>query len=179
MQFLQTVVIVVMSRIESFPPLSAPGAHTLILGSMPGVASLQAQQYYAHPRNLFWPLVCAALGIDASLPYTERVRQVAEQGFAVWDVLAACRREGSLDTRIVAESIEVNDFANFFAAHPLIGRVFFNGTTAERFFYRYAAPRLDAETLSRLQCRRLPSTSPANASIKLADKTAAWKEIVR
>lgn len=176
---MRTVILIVMSRIESFPPLSAPEAHTLILGSMPGVASLQAQRYYAHPRNLFWPLVCAALGIDAAMPYGERARQITGQGFAVWDVLAACRREGSLDTRIVAESIEVNDFANFFAVHPLIGRVFFNGTTAERFFQRYAVPLLDAETMSRLQCRRLPSTSPANASIKLADKTAAWKEIAR
>jgi len=164
-----------MSRLEGFPPIAAADAHTLILGSMPGAASLAAGEYYAHPRNGFWAIVCAVLGIDAALPYAERARGLAERGYALWDVLGACRRQGSLDARIDAESIEVNDFAGFFAAHPRIDRVFFNGTTAESCFRRHVAPGLGG----RFDCRRLPSTSPANASIPYAAKLAAWQEIAR
>lgn len=166
-----------MSRLEGFPPIAAADAHTLILGSMPGAASLAAGEYYAHPRNGFWTIVCAVLGIDATLPYAERARGFAERGYALWDVLGACRRQGSLDARIEADSIEVNDFAGFFAAHPHIERVFFNGTTAEACFRRHVAPGLGVRF--GVDCRRLPSTSPANASITYAAKLAAWQEIAR
>lgn len=164
-----------MSRLEGFPPISQPHAHTLILGSMPGAASLAARQYYAHPRNGFWPIVCAVLGLDAALPYAERARLFAERGYALWDVLGACRREGSLDADIEPESMEVNDFAAFFAAHPGIGRVFLNGTAAATLFGRHVAPGLD----ERIVWLRLPSTSPANASCSYAKKLAAWQEIAR
>ena len=165
-----------MSRLEGLPPIAAATAHTLILGSMPGAASLAAQAYYAHPRNLFWPIVAEVLGIDAALPYAERTRRFAEQGFALWDVLAACRRSGSLDARIEAESIEVNDFGPFFVAHPGIRRVFFNGATAEHCFRRRVAARIAGGAFAG---RRLPSTSPANASIPYVAKLAAWREIAQ
>jgi hypoxanthine-DNA glycosylase len=165
-----------MSRLEGLPPIAAATAHTLILGSMPGAASLAAQAYYAHPRNLFWPIVAEVLGIDAALPYPERTRRLAEQGFALWDVLAACRRPGSLDARIEAESIEVNDFGPFFADHPGIRRVFFNGATAEHCFRRHVAAGISGVAFG---ARRLPSTSPANASIPYAAKLAAWRGIAR
>ncbi len=166
-----------MSRLEGFPPIAAPGAHTLILGSMPSAASLAARQYYAHPRNLFWPLVGAVLAIDPQLPYAERAQRFAAAGFALWDVLGACRRPGSLDAAIEPASIEPNDFAAFFEVQPEITRIFFNGATAQQLFQRHVLPRLagrlPAERL------RLPSTSPANASIGHAAKLAAWRVIAR
>lgn len=166
-----------MSRRSAFPPVAAPHAHTLILGSMPGQASLAAGQYYAHPRNLFWPFVERILGIPCAAPYTERCEALARQGYALWDVLGACRRAGSLDQAIEAESIEVNDFAAFLAAHTQVDRIFFNGGYAERTFRRHALPQLDGMALPALT--GLPSTSPANASIPYAIKLQAWAGIAR
>lgn len=162
-----------MSRLEGFPPIASPHAHTLILGSMPGAASLAAGEYYAHPRNAFWPIVCEVLGIAPSLPYPERASQLAARGFALWDVLGACRRKGSLDADIETDSIEVNDFPTFFAAHPAIARVFFNGAAAEACFRRHVATAVPRP----LHYRRLPSTSPANASWSADAKLDAWREI--
>lgn len=164
-----------MSRLQAFPPIAAPHAHTLILGSMPGAASLAAGQYYAHPRNGFWPIVCAVLGIDPALPYADRMQAFAARGYALWDVLGACRRKGSLDADIEPDSMVVNDFPAFFAAHPHIGRVFLNGTAAETLFRRHVASVLER----RVVWRRLPSTSPANASWPFAAKLDAWREIAR
>jgi len=166
-----------MSRLEGFPPIAADRAHTLILGSMPGSASLAAYEYYAHRRNLFWPIIGKVLGIDPALPYAERTRRLAATGFALWDVLGACRRRGSLDSNIEAESIEVNDFETFFATHPSIERVFCNGATAEQCFRRHVLPMVGERFA--LALRRLPSTSPANASIPYVLKLAAWREIAR
>lgn len=164
-----------MSRLQAFPPLASGDAHTLILGSMPGMASLAAGQYYAHPRNLFWPIVAEVLGIPADLPYAERTRRLRTQGFALWDVLGACRRPGSLDASIERDSIEVNDFAAFLAEHSRIGRIFFNGTAAERMFRQRTLPTLPFH--GEIQMFRLPSTSPANASIPYPHKLAAWKAL--
>lgn len=166
-----------MSRLQAFPPIAATTAHTLILGSMPGAASLAAGQYYAHPRNLFWPIVGAVLGINPGQPYAARAAHLAASGFALWDVLAACRRAGSLDAQIERDSMEVNDFAAFLDAHRHIGRIFFNGGTAERLFRRHVAPDLDGDRP--LALHRLPSTSPANAAIPYAAKLAAWRGIAR
>lgn len=164
-----------MPRLQAFPPLAFTDAHTLILGSMPGSASLAAGQYYAHPRNLFWSFIGEILGIPAALPYAERTRRLCAQGFAVWDVLGACRRAGSLDTSIEQASIEVNDFAAFLAAHSRIDRILFNGTAAERMFRQRVLPTLPGGRDMHLH--RLPSTSPANASIPYASKLAAWKAL--
>jgi double-stranded uracil-DNA glycosylase len=164
-----------MSRLEGFPPISAAIAHTLILGSMPGAASLAASRYYAHPRNLFWPIIDTVLSIDASEPYAERTRALAERGFALWDVLGACRRAGSLDIHIEQASVEINDFHSFLAHHPRLTRIFFNGATAEQLFRRHVVPTLDPAR--RLSLIRLPSTSPANASVPYAAKLSAWKRL--
>ena len=119
------------SPIRSFAPIAAPGATVLILGSMPGRASLLAGQYYAHPRNAFWPIMGELFGAGPELPYARRVRVLARAGVAVWDVLASCTRGGSLDSDIDPGSIVANDFASFFRAHPRIERVYFNGAMAE------------------------------------------------
>ena len=162
-------------RLRAFPPLVAAGAHTLILGSMPGAASLAAGEYYAHPRNLFWPFMSALCGVATDASYAARTAAFTAAGFALWDVLAACTRAGSLDAAIVRDSIEVNDFARFFADHPGIERIFCNGTTAHTLFVRHVAgrPGVPATVL------RLPSTSQANASQSLASRRAAWQAVQR
>lgn len=158
------------------PPIENQRARILILGSMPGKASLQAQQYYAHPQNAFWPILGEILGFagDArSLPYDERLRMLFAADIALWDVLASCHRRGSLDADIATDSLRANDFNAFFASHDRIERVLFNGATAEAYFRRHALPTLTANSLRLL---RLPSTSPANASIRYPRKLTAWRE---
>ena len=140
---------------------------------MPGDASLAAAQYYAHPRNHFWPILGALLGFDPAMPYSKRVRAVGAARIAVWDVLQSCERPGSLDSRIVRDTMEPNDFAALFTRCHGIRRVCFNGAMAEESFRRHVLPSLDA---SGLEFVRLPSTSPANASVSYARKLAAWRK---
>ncbi len=164
-----------MSRVHSFPPLAAPNATRLILGSMPGVASLAAQQYYAHPRNVFWTVIEGALDLGAGLSYEARCEQLLTRGIAVWDVLKTCTRTGSLDSAIDTGSIITNDFAGFFRKHPHIELVCFNGTKAEEVWRRQVAPGLP-EAFAAIPTLRLPSTSPAHASLALAEKVGRWRE---
>lgn len=162
--------------VESFPPIASPDARLLILGSMPGVASLRAGQYYAHPHNLFWKILGQILGFDPVAPYAQRIACLQQSGIALWDVLASCRRPGSLDADIHFASVIANDLPGFLAAHPGIGRICFNGATAETLFRRHVLPQLampGPETL------RLPSTSPANASIPPGRKLEAWSQALR
>src|SRR5690554_2497326 len=112
-----------MTTVHSFAPLSAPGARVLILGSMPGKASLAAAQYYAHPRNAFWRIMATIYGIDPALPYANRVARLLEQNVAVWDVARLCTRESSLDSDIVNASVVANDFGQFFTTYPTIEHV--------------------------------------------------------
>ncbi|MGH8078009.1 MAG: DNA-deoxyinosine glycosylase [Lysobacter sp.] len=159
-----------MPTLQGLPPIASADACVLILGSMPGAASLQAGQYYAHRQNRFWPYMGALIGADPALPYAQRVQRLGEAGIAVWDVIANCRREGSLDSAIRDET--VNDFNEFFARHPHVGSVLFNGAKAEASFARRVLPTL---AFTGLICRRLPSTSPANASQNDPAKLAAWR----
>ena len=161
-----------MTLVTSFLALTRPGATVLILGSMPGVASLRAQQYYAHPRNHFWPIMARIAGFDAAAPYTERVDALTGAGFAVWDVLQSCVRPGSLDSAIQAGSRVPNDFAAFFAAHPQIRTVGFNGAEAEKSFKTHVLPGL--LPAAGLGYARLPSSSPAHA-VGLDYKLAVWR----
>ena len=161
-------------RVESFPPVASRNCKVLILGSMPGVISLQAGEYYAHPRNAFWPIMEALFGVARSLPYGERLQRLTASGVALWDSLQACVRPGSLDAAIRAEV--GNDFASFFATHPKITHVFFNGAKAEQAFRRHAWP---AVTDSRHVFIRLPSTSPAHAGLSFKVKVEAWSAITK
>jgi double-stranded uracil-DNA glycosylase len=164
-----------MALLHCFPPVADAGARLLILGSMPGKASLQADRYYAHPRNAFWRLMGDLLGAGPELPYAQRLDRLRAAGVALWDVIAACERDSSLDADIVAPSVEANDFLGFFAAHPGIEQVFFNGATAETSFRRHVLPVLGD---THLQFTRLPSTSPAHAALSYGEKLAAWQVIV-
>ena len=161
------------ARVRSFRPIAGRNARILILGSMPGRASLAAGQYYAHRQNAFWRIVCRLLGIDPASPYEARVRALRASRIAVWDVLHSCVRPGSLDSSIQEEA--ANDFNAFFRHHPGIAQVFFNGAKAEASFRRHVLPAIERP----LRYARLPSTSPAHASLPFARKLKAWRVILR
>jgi hypoxanthine-DNA glycosylase len=165
-----------MTHVRGFPPISRPDARVLILGSMPSRESLARGQYYAHPRNAFWPILTALLEIDAP-SYELRVAGVISQYIAIWDVLQACFRTGSLDSAIDDRSIVTNEFRAFFQGHPQIARVFFNGAKAEAVYRKHVLPTLSGATAA-LPLQRLPSTSPAHAGMTLEQKQVAWRAAV-
>ncbi len=141
---------------------------------MPGAASLAAGQYYAHPRNAFWRITAEILGFDPRAPYAVRTRALSAAGIALWDVLHSCVRHGSLDTMIENDSEIANDFRAFFRAHPRIDGVVFNGAKAEASYRRHVLPGIEVA----LRYTRLPSTSPAHASLPFGRKLAAWRAIL-
>lgn len=164
-------------RSAGFPPLAAPGCRVLVLGTLPGRESLRQHQYYAHPRNAFWPIMAGLTGCPAGADYARRVASLVAVGIAVWDVLASGKRPGSLDSAIETATVEVNDFASFLRRHREIGTVCFNGATAERLFCREVLPGLARQRqLTRL---RLPSTSPAHAALSTAAKARTWHRALR
>ncbi len=167
-----------LSLVCGFPPIAAPDARVLVLGTMPSVASLAKQQYYGHPQNAFWPIMGRLFGAGPELPYEERRRILCEQGVAVWDVLRECQREGSLDAAIEVESESSNDFVPFLRAHFEIRGIFFNGQKAETAFRRHVLPKL-GEFEREFRYARLPSTSPAHAGRSFAQKLAAWRAVAR
>jgi TDG/mug DNA glycosylase family protein len=164
-------------RSRGFPPIAAPDARVLILGSLPGQASLAAQQYYAQPRNAFWRIMGELFGAGPALPYHERAARLAASGIALWDVCKAAHRPGSLDASIDLTSVVVNDFVGFYRDHPRIVAVFTNGGTATRLYQRLVWPRLGRQAQS-LPLQPLPSTSPAHASLSLEQKLAQWATVV-
>lgn len=154
---------------ESFAPIFAPQPRVLIVGSMPGVKSLEQAQYYAHPRNAFWRILFETFGQPMSEDYEERKRLIMAHDLALWDVARMCEREGSLDSDM--RHIEYNDFGALFAAHPGIGAVLCNGAAAHTLFVKSGA----AGTRT---VRRLPSTSPAY-TLSYEKKYAAWSQAIR
>lgn len=163
-----------MAHIYSFAPIADRNAKILILGSMPGCASLVAGQYYAHAQNAFWRIISELLQFDPASPYEIRVRALKSARIALWDVLQSCKREGSLDSMIEADTQTANDFRTFFRAHSQITHVFFNGAKAEACFRRHVLREIDDRST---RYTRLPSTSPANASLSYARKLEAWRAI--
>ena len=151
--------------LQGLAPVVGRASRLLVLGSFPGEASLAAGRYYAHPRNQFWPILARALGEPlVDWPFERRYRAVIDAGFAIWDVYAGCRREGSLDSSI--RDAAGNDFDALLRRAPGLHAVVFNGRTAAR-FERWFAKR-------GLRTRVLPSTSPAFAGMSADDKFARW-----
>jgi len=144
---------------------------------MPSVQSLAAGQYYATPRNRFWPLMGALVGFDPAVPYTTRLSELTGAGIALWDVLQSCEREGSLDASIVESTEVANDFEAFFETHPHVRAVVFNGQKAAKSFQKRA--RLSTAVRDRLDFVGLPSTSPANARYTLALLVDEWRAALR
>jgi len=165
-----------MKRVHCFVPIEDSSATVLILGSMPGKASLAAGEYYAHPRNVFWAIMGELIGAHPGLPYQDRLKILRCSGIALWDVLGSCVRPGSLDSSIEAGSAAPNDLNSFFLGHTGIARVFFNGAKAEQCFLKYVRPSLESASL---QYQRLPSTSPANAGITYGQKLLAWRSVMQ
>lgn len=163
--------------ISGFPPISGPNAKVLILGSMPSEESLRMQQYYAHPRNGFWPIMMNLLGQPADLDYTQRAQVLIKHRIALWDTLQTCVRGGSLDSAIVDDSIEINDFESFYRRHPGINHVFFNGRKSEQVYCKRVLPKL-TERYRQLPRHSLPSTSPAMASLTREQKLCAWSKVL-
>jgi hypoxanthine-DNA glycosylase len=153
--------------LRGLAPVLSRGTRLVVLGSFPGAASLEAQQYYAHPRNHFWPIVGALLDEPlAAKPYTDRVTVLRDRGVGVWDVYASCRRAGSLDAAI--EDATPNDLAWLARHAPQLVAVAHNGSESARSMRATRALGVDVW--------RLPSTSPANASWSFERKLAAWRE---
>lgn len=165
-----------MKLIRSFTPVADASARVLILGSMPGAESLRAGEYYAHPRNAFWRIMGDLVGASRELPYAVRIRRLRQAGIALWDVLAACVRVGSLDAAIDQRSIIVNDLVTFLAQHRRISHVFFNGAAAERSYRVHVQPALESGALT---LQRLPSTSPAHAALTYVAKLRAWRSVTK
>lgn len=166
-----------MTKVFSFPAVEDQDARVLILGSMPGKASLEANEYYAHPRNAFWPILREFLGFDSDADYAHRLTVLKQHGIALWDVMHCCVREGSLDSDIEDDSIEPNDFETLFATHSGIEGIYFNGAKAELAFERHVVPTLSARFRD-IARTRLPSTSPAHAAMSFSQKLEAWRVVL-
>lgn len=155
------------TRKSSFSPVVAPTTRLLILGSLPGEASLQAGRYYAHPRNAFWHLCGAVLGVDlAAMPYDDRLAELLAGGIGLWDVVRSGERRGSLDADLRA--VEGNRLDELAASLPGLSAIGFNGSTASRIGRSLLGP---ATGLALIE---LPSSSPAHAAMSLAEKTDRW-----
>lgn len=153
-------------RLQGLPPVLSRDTRLIVLGSFPGQASLQAGQYYAHPRNQFWPLLGAIWGLDLrALAYPARLAEVARRGLGLWDIYASCRRQGSLDQAI--QDAEPTDLATLRELAPELRLVAHNGGESASAMRQVAA--LGWPVL------RLPSSSPANASWSFERKLAAWR----
>lgn len=161
---------------RSFDYSAGADARVLILGSMPGEESLRRNEYYAHPRNLFWDFMGELFGAGRELPYAERLARLRQHRIALWDVAHSCRRSGSLDSRIDMTSVAANDFATLLVRCPAIAHVFFNGRKAAELFDRLVAPVL-GERAQTMLFTVLPSTSPANASLPASQKLAQWRAV--
>jgi double-stranded uracil-DNA glycosylase len=161
-----------MQQIQCFAPVENERARILILGSMPGIASLNAGRYYAHPQNLFWRIMNALLGMNPDAPYELRIEALRCFGIALWDVCRSCQRKGSLDVNI--DAMLPNDFDAFFLSHPKISHVFFNGAKACELYRKHVLKTVETHNIQYL---RLPSTSPANASQSRLHKLESWHAI--
>lgn len=159
----------------AFPPIINEHSQVLILGSMPGDRSLDEQAYYAHPRNAFWWIMSQLIGVETQWPYAQRLNHLQDHKIALWDVLHRCERPGSLDSAIVQDSVEANDFEQFLGAYPHLRALFFNGRTVANLFQRHVVR--GRGFTPHIPCHVLPSTSPANARMKPAQKLEQWRGI--
>lgn len=173
-----------VAQVQSFDPVSTSNARVLILGSMPGVASLTGHEYYAHPRNALWPIVLSMITAEPAsfcavqrYSYSARTSLLKKHNLALWDVLAECVRPGSLDSNIENTSIKMNDLVAFITRHKKLERLIFNGKVAADLYKRYLKDKVDVSLLNggrRLATITLPSTSPAMASMTLDEKCTRW-----
>ncbi|HAC34008.1 MAG TPA: DNA-deoxyinosine glycosylase, partial [Gammaproteobacteria bacterium] len=163
-------------RKSSFPPLVGPRPQVLVLGSIPGEEALRKQQYYGNPQNAFWSIMAQLFGFSTDLDYQDKVASLTAHPIAVWDVIGSCIRPGSLDSSIDGASVEPNELIEFLREHTTIHSVFFNGSRAQQEFRRHVQPGLGSLD-RRISMTRLPSTSPAMARLRPADKLEQWRVV--
>ncbi|NND00872.1 MAG: DNA-deoxyinosine glycosylase [Gammaproteobacteria bacterium] len=156
-----------------FAPLLGNQPHTLLLGSMPSQISLRSRRYYANPQNAFWWIVSQIYGFSESLNYSSRTVALTNAGVAVWDVLGAAKRPGSLDRNIDRASEKANDFAQLLERIPSLRLIGFNGAAARQIFMRHCSDVLQGNR--QLKWVQLPSTSPAHAALSKPDKLDIWR----
>ena len=156
--------------------MAGPRSRVLVLGSMPGAASLAKKQYYGLAQNTFWKIMGDLFGAGPDLSYAERLTALTEHGIALWDVLESCFREGSLDSAIQLSTARTNDFENLFRGHAEISHVFFNGKKAAELFEKRVLPKISDRWSSKIYAA-LPSTSPAHASMTYEKKLECWTAV--
>lgn len=161
----------VRNRKFTFPPISKPDAILLILGTMPGERSLSLNQYYGHGGNQFWKIMFSCFGQPFTQEYNTKIALLTQNKIALWDVLQYCEREGSSDNTIAEEY--PNDFNSFFADHPHIRSVIFNGSNASDYFHKYIGFTKEYQYFT------LPSTSPANTWSTKEEKVKVWCNAVQ
>ncbi len=154
---------------RSFAPIVGAEPRILVLGTLPGEESLRRQEYYAHPRNLFWPIVFGLFGASPPAAYDQRLRLLAERGIALWDVCRAAERDASSDSTIRREV--PNAIHQLTGEHPSIRAIAFNGSGARRLYDRHFKRRPELIYLA------LPSTSPAHARLGFAEKLERWRAL--
>jgi len=164
-----------VDQVQSFEPIVGRRPRILILGSMPGVASLEAVQYYAHPRNAFWPIMGELFAVNHQANYESRICELEKLPLILWDTLQACRRPGSLDSNIDISSAQANDFQSLLQRFSKIRAIAFNGATSEKYFRKLVVPTLPE--ISGIELLRMPSTSPANAGMSFEQKLSAWRRL--
>lgn len=153
-----------------FPPIADKNAGILILGSLPSVLSLQTRQYYGNPQNHFWRLLYALFEREPDAEYEDRKKFLLSKKIALWDSVAGATNPGSLDGTI--KNIIPNDFGSFFAEHPRIGHIFFNGSKSEEVFRKYVPSYYDS-----IPHTRLPSSSPipTRQNRSFMEKLESWR----
>jgi hypoxanthine-DNA glycosylase len=165
-----------MSEVESFAPVIGSDPQVLILGSMPGVASLEAVQYYAHPRNVFWPIMAELFAFDAAGDYAQRIAEIERKPVVLWDTLRRCYRPGSLDSAIARDSVAANNIPALLRKYPGIRAIACNGATSTNYFRKLVAAQIPSSRA--YQLLPLPSTSPANAGMTFVQKLDAWRSLL-
>ena len=158
-----------MNNCKSFAPSIDNNSKVLILGSMPGVKSLEEQQYYAHPQNRFWKVMGHILGEPKlhEFDYGTKLKTLLKNNIALWDTIKSCRREGSLDSDIQNET--PNDIRKLLKNYPNIKKICLNGNKSYSAFKKYFP-----DLLKKYSCRKMPSTSPANARYSLEKLVEEW-----
>jgi TDG/mug DNA glycosylase family protein len=162
-----------MPQLFGFAPIAVPPVRAVVLGSFPSTVSLACHEYYASSGNRFWALMSELCNFSRDARYVARARAVSRKGIAVWDVLAACKREGAADAGIVRGSERPNDFREFFARHPGIDTICFNGKKAAECYNRFVVPGLEKSAVG-IRRVTLRSTSPANNAFGLDFLRVEW-----
>ena len=162
-----------MSNCRSFLPSIDDSSQILILGSMPGVKSLEEQQYYAHPQNRFWKVmgaICNKPNLH-QLDYQQKLKILLQNNIALWDTIKSCKRDGSLDSDIQNET--PNDIYGLLKKFPKLKIICLNGNKSYATFKKYFP-----DLLEKYSCHKMPSTSPANAKYSLDTLIKDWSSIV-